>query len=35
MEPGEQNAYLLAFFNYVVAKLPITARPVQSQWSNV
>ena len=21
MEPGEQNAYLFAFFNYVVAKL--------------
>ena len=21
MEPSEQNAYLLAFFNYVVAKL--------------
>ena len=39
MEPGEQNAYLLAFFNYVVAKLTKktikTARPVQSQWSNV
>ena len=24
MEPGEQNAYLLAFFNYVVAKLTNT-----------